>query len=91
MYVDILQVMAQRGPMKLSHIMYKANVNCVILKETLDYLIGQGLVEEKAAGKNRVLFSVTLRGVTVVKYFRELKQALPMVESDQTAPRVRQF
>ena len=28
MYVDILKVLAQRGPLKLTHVMYKANVNC---------------------------------------------------------------
>jgi len=26
MYIDILQVLAHRGPFKLTHIMYKANV-----------------------------------------------------------------
>jgi predicted transcriptional regulator len=27
MYIDILKVLAHRGPLKLTHIMYKANVN----------------------------------------------------------------
>jgi predicted transcriptional regulator len=39
MYIDILKVLAQRGPLKLTHIMYKANVNCSVLKEYLDFLI----------------------------------------------------
>ena len=43
MYVEILRVLGQRGPLKLTHIMYKANFNCVILKEYLDFLIRQGL------------------------------------------------
>ena len=80
MYVDIVHVLAQRGPMKLSHIMYKVNLNCVVLKEALEFLIRQGLVEEKLAGKRRVVFLATQRGVTAVKYFRELKQVLPIVE-----------
>ena len=42
MYVDILSVLALRGPLKLTHIMYKANVNCSILKEYLESLIQQG-------------------------------------------------
>jgi hypothetical protein len=46
MYVDILSVLALRGPLKLTHVMYKANVNCSILKEYLESLIQQGLVEE---------------------------------------------
>ena len=80
MYVDILKVLAQRGPLKLTHIMYKANVNCGNLKEYLDFLVGQGLVEERIVGKRRMVYATTQRGVTVLKYFRELEQALPIVE-----------
>ena len=80
MYVDIIKVLAQRGPLKLTHIMYKANVNCSILKEYLDFLIKQGLVEERIVGKRRVVYATTQRGVTVLKYFRELEQVLPIVE-----------
>ena len=88
MYVDILKVLAQRGPLKLTHIMYKANVNCSVLKEYLDFLIKQGLVEERAVGKSRIVFAVTQRGVTVLKYFRELKQVLPIVEEARNAIQV---
>lgn len=84
MYVDILKVLAQRGPLKLTHIMYKANVNCNVLKEYLDFLLKQGLIEERMAGKSRTVFAVTQRGITVLKYFRELKQALPIVEEART-------
>src|SRR5271157_5322258 len=80
MYVDILTVLAHRGPLKLTHVMYKANVNCSVLKEYLDFLIKQGLVEERTVGKRRVVYAVTQRGITVLKYFRELKQVLPIVE-----------
>jgi len=80
MYVDILQVLSRRGPLKLTHIMYKANVNCKVLKEYLDFLTKQSLIEERAVGKSRTVFAITPRGITVLKYFRELKQALPIVE-----------
>jgi predicted transcriptional regulator len=60
--------------------MYKANVNCSVLKEYLDFLIKQGLVEERTIGKRRVVYAITQRGITVLKYFRELKQVLPIVE-----------
>jgi predicted transcriptional regulator len=78
MYVDILKVLAHRGPLKLTHVMYKANVNCNVLREYLDFLIKQGLVEEKIATKERKFFMITQRGVTVLKYFRELKDVLPI-------------
>ena len=80
MYVDIITVLAHRGPLKLTHVMYKANVNCSVLKEYLEFLIKQGLVEERAVGKQRVVYAVTQRGITVLKYFKELKQVLPIVE-----------
>ena len=84
MYVDILKVLAQRGPLKLTHIMYKANVNCNVLKEYLDFLLKQDLIEERMAGKSRTVFAATQRGITVLKYFRELKQALPIVVEART-------
>ena len=80
MYIDILKVLAHRGPLKLTHIMYKANVNCSVLKEYLDFLTKQNLVEERSAGERRVVYAITQRGITVLKYFRELKQVLPIVE-----------
>ena len=87
MYVDILSVLAHRGPLKLTHIMYKAKVNCNVLKDYLDFLIKQGLVEERPIKKQRMVYAVTERGKTALKYFRELKQVLPIVEEarNQTA------
>jgi predicted transcriptional regulator len=63
--------------------MYKANVNCSVLKEYLEFLIKQNLVEERTIGKRRVVYAVTQRGITVLKYFRELKQVLPIVEESR--------
>jgi predicted transcriptional regulator len=80
MYVDILKVLAHKGPLKLTHIMYKANVNCSVLKQYLDFLIEQELVEEQTVGKKRIVYAITERGLTVLKYFRELKTMLPVVE-----------
>ena len=85
MYVDILKVLARTGPLKLTHIMYKANVNCSVLKEYLDFLIAQNLVEEKTLGKKRIVYAITERGITVLKYFRELKAVLPIIEEARNA------
>jgi len=60
--------------------MYKANVNCRVLKEYLDFLTKQSLIEERPVGKSRTVFAITQRGIMVLKYFRELKQVLPIVE-----------
>jgi predicted transcriptional regulator len=81
-YVDILSVLA-RKPLKLTHLMYKANVNCSVLKEYLGFLTIQGLVEEKTLGKRRVAYIITKKGLTVLKSFRELEQVLPFLEEEQ--------
>jgi len=83
MYVDILKVLAHRDPLRLTHVMYKANVNCSILKEYLEFLIKQGLVEERKLGKRRVAYAITERGVTVLKHFKEFEQVLPIAEEEQ--------
>ncbi|MGA3291254.1 MAG: winged helix-turn-helix domain-containing protein [Candidatus Bathyarchaeia archaeon] len=80
MYVDILKVLAHWGPLKLTHVMYKANLNCSVLEEYLNLLTKQGLVEEKIIRKERKVYAITQRGVSVLKYFRELKEMLPIVE-----------
>ena len=85
-YVDILTVLSQRGPLKLTHIMYKANVNCVVLKEYLDFLLKQGLIEERLLGKDRVVYANTPRGITVIKYFKELNSALQVVDERRVIP-----
>ena len=82
MYIDILKVLARRGPLKLTHVMYKANVNCSVLKEFLDFLTQQNLVEERSVGKKRTVYAITDRGRSVLKYFRELKIILPIGEEE---------
>jgi predicted transcriptional regulator len=84
MYVEILQVLALKGNLKLTHIMYKANVNCSVLKEYIEFLMKQELVEERTLGKQRVVYAVTPRGITVLKHFKELRQVLPIVEESRT-------
>jgi predicted transcriptional regulator len=86
MYIDILKVLAHRGPLKLTHIMYKANVNCSVLKQYLEFLTKQNLVEERTVGKRRVVYAITQRGITVLKHFRELKQVLPIIEETRNKP-----
>jgi len=80
MYVDILKVLAYNGPLKPTHMMYKTNLNWSVLKQYLEFLIKQSLVEERTVGKRRVVYAITQRGVTVLKYFRELTQVLPLTE-----------
>ena len=83
MYVDVLKALALRGPLKLTHIMYKANVNCSVLSEYLEFLLKQGLVEERMVRKNKTVYAITQHGLSVLKAFRELTQALPIIEENR--------
>jgi len=69
--------------------MYKANVNCSVLKPYLDYLIQQNLVEEQTLhkrNKTRVIYAITEKGRTVLKYFREVNNALQITEKENNMP-----
>jgi predicted transcriptional regulator len=86
MYIDILKVIAQNGPMKLTHVMYKANVNCNVLKENLDFLIQQNLIEEQITIKRKtrkVRYTITEKARTVLKYFNEVDRALQITGEKQ--------
>ena len=80
MSIDILKVLDQNGPLKLTHVMYKANLNCSVLKQNLDFLINQNLIEEqitlKRRNKTKISYAITDRGKTVIKYFNEVNRAL---------------
>lgn len=78
--IDILKVLAYHGPLKVTHIMYKANVGCSVLNQHLDFLIEQNLVEERTVGKKKIEYAITPRAIIVLKYYRELKQMLPIAE-----------
>ena len=54
MHVDILKALDRHGPLKLTHVMYKANVNCDTLKQYLDFLIQHNLVEEQTLPKKDI-------------------------------------
>lgn len=84
--MDILQVLARHGPLKLTHVMYKVNVNCTVLKELLDSLSQQNLIEEQALRKKKgqkTVYAITERGRTVLTYFREITRTLQPTEEAQ--------
>jgi predicted transcriptional regulator len=83
MYLDLLKVLAQRDQLKLTHIMHTTNLNCSVAKKYLDFLTLQGLVEEKIIRRERIVYAITQRGLTVLKQLRELKEVLPLVEETE--------
>jgi len=92
MYIDILKVMARNGPLKLTHIMYKANLNCSVLKQNLDFLIQQNLIQEqitvKRRNKTKISYAITEKGRTVIKYFTEVDIALQITGDSAKFPAI---
>jgi len=69
--VDILKVLALHGPLKPTHITYKAKVNFNLLKQHLDFLIKQNLVKKRTVGKKKAVYAITKRGIRVLRDFWE--------------------
>ena len=80
-YIDILGVLAIKGQLKLTHIMYKSNVNCQVLKTQLDFLMKNGLVEERVQRKQNVVYAITPRGTSILKSFNQIRQVFPTDEN----------
>lgn len=78
MYISTLEALAYYGPMKITKITYKAKMNCSQLKKILESLIEEKLVEERMLRKNKVVFVATPKGRTILSYFNELKEMLPI-------------
>jgi len=64
-YEDILEVLVNK-PLTIDHMAYAMNVNCTILRQRLDFLIKNSLVEERGLGKT-TLYAITERGIVVLK------------------------
>lgn len=64
-YEEILGVLV-KGPATVDSIAYETDMNCAVLKQRLDFLIENGLVEERVFGR-KTKYAVTERGVAVYK------------------------
>jgi len=64
-YEDILEVLVNT-PLTLDHIAYEINMDCTILRQHLDFLIKNNLVEERRSDK-KTLYAITEKGIAVLK------------------------
>lgn len=82
--VEILNMLAYKGPANLSNIRNAVNFNSTILDEHLVFLFGQGLIEKKTNVDKARVFVITKRGIDVVNFFCDLKQPLLIGEEIQS-------
>jgi len=85
-YLNVLEVLVDR-PKKLDDIAYMANMECSSVKRSLEFLISNGLAEERnLRNGKRVVYAITNRGLSVfktlrmMKYLEKLKATLPIVD-----------
>jgi len=75
--LSILETLARNGPLKITHVMQKANLNCNVLKNYFNFLIEQRVVEEKCVEGDRIVYGITERGANLIRYINGLNQLFP--------------
>lgn len=80
MNLAILKILASRGPMELPQLALKTDLSQNVLKQHLDFLIPQNLVEEQNLGKDKPFYVITERGLRVLKII------VPIIEEARRIP-----
>jgi len=80
MHIDILKILASQGPRKLTQLVHKTDLSQSVLKQHLDFLMQQNLVEEQKFGKDKIFYAITERGLRV------LNVVVPIVEEVRKIP-----
>ncbi|MGD9130601.1 MAG: winged helix-turn-helix domain-containing protein [Candidatus Bathyarchaeota archaeon] len=65
--IEILCSLASNGPMKLTQLMTKVELNRNLLKQHLRLLKKRKLVERQNLGDNKIFYVVTERGLQVLR------------------------
>jgi predicted transcriptional regulator len=81
-YEAILEALVKR-PWRLDALAYKVDLDCVALKKNLDFLIENGLVEERFLPKG-TFYAVTERGISVFKTL-DFQKAFKKIQDTLTA------
>ena len=71
-YEDVLEVLADK-PSTIDAVAYLGNMNCLVLRQRLDFLVFNNLVEERNY-KNKTLYALTRRGETINRTLRLTKR-----------------
>ena len=65
LYEDVLHVLAEK-PLTVDAIAYACSMDCVALRQRLDFLMQQNLVEERAS-QQKTYYALTRRGLAIYK------------------------
>jgi predicted transcriptional regulator len=74
-YLDILRVVARNGPIKQTHIMYKANLSWVELKKNLTHLMKLKMITE-IDDSNCLLYAISDTGLSTIYNYEKIEGIL---------------
>jgi predicted transcriptional regulator len=83
LYEDVLRALVDK-PLTVDSIAYKCNMDCVALRQRLDFLMKNGLVEENY--KKKTFYALTKRGLaifktlTITKRLEKLQATIKMID-----------
>jgi predicted transcriptional regulator len=72
-FADILRAVADDGPVKVTHILYKANLSHDRLVKYLDQLEESGLII-KDQTTDKTAYSITSKGTMFIAEFRKMEE-----------------
>jgi predicted transcriptional regulator len=86
MCLSILDALDNNGPLKITHLMQKSNINCKMLTYYFDFLFIQGAVEEKYVDRGQIVYAITERGLHLSRFLNELNQGVSKVKFRSEIP-----
>jgi predicted transcriptional regulator len=89
--IAILQALSGSKLLKMTHIMYKANLNANILKKKLIVLEAKGLIKShkmrkehlKQPGRDRMFYALTSKGLGVLHSYLSVYDALEVLNNER--------
>lgn len=74
-YIAVLKVLAEKGSLISTHITYETYLNCSCVKECLDLLLDQKLIQENESNKRKV-YIITNQGLKVLQIANNIDDSL---------------
>jgi predicted transcriptional regulator len=96
LYEDVLRALDDK-PSTVDNIAYQCNMDCVALRQRLDFLVKNGLVEEENC-KEKTVYALTRRGLaifktlTITRRLEKLQTTIKMIdEALQAIPALSEY
>lgn len=84
-YLNLLEILVSQ-PQRIDRIKHQVKIDHQALKQHLDFLVANGVIEERRSSNKQIAYAITERGLAVFKtlrafkYFEKLRKSLPIVE-----------